>query len=173
MINTKLYIILILLLTTLVSKASYAQFVNVELVIEAELSASIEQELNFGNLIINSGLTEINIGDVNMGVFTIRAINTQTLYINMEYPNSLAGVDRFNADVIPLDLAMAYNAKSDVAKDAIELTDGKGYILVNDSGSDEPEIWKIMYLYLYGSIDIGNINAGTYEGTISLNIEYF
>lgn len=37
---------------------------------------------------------------------------------------------------------------------------------------DQSLVEETAYLYLYGQIDVGNVNAGTYSGTITINVEY-
>lgn len=37
---------------------------------------------------------------------------------------------------------------------------------------NQSEVDESAYLYLYGEIDVGNVNAGTYIGTITITVEY-
>jgi hypothetical protein len=39
-------------------------------------------------------------------------------------------------------------------------------------GFNQSEVEETAYLYLYGEIDVGNVNAGSYIGTITITVEY-
>lgn len=152
-----------------------AQFINLELVIEPELSASVQQSLGFGTLIINSGMTTVNLGDPGMNVFIIRAIYTQNIYINLEFPEELTAVGSPSDNIVPIDLKLAYNnSGSDNIRYSRPLVANNGFVSVseNTSSTAEQSIWRELYVYVYGSVVVGNIDSGTYEGTVLLSIDY-
>lgn len=39
-------------------------------------------------------------------------------------------------------------------------------------GFDQTLVEETAYLYLYGEIDVGSVNAGSYTGTITIHVEY-
>lgn len=152
-----------------------AQFLNFNLVVETELSATVEQDLGFGSLVVNSGVNNISLGDPGMGVFSIRAIYTQNIYINLEFPDQLEPEGSTSTDFIPLDLRLAYNnSGSDNIRRARPLVGNSGFVAVseNTSSSQQQSVWRELYIYVYGSIDIGNIDSGNYSATVQLKIDY-
>lgn len=174
MINLIRYI----LATALFSLTTYycqAQFINLQLKIEPELSASVEQDLDFGTLISNSGRTEIQLGDVNMGVFSIKAFHTQNVYLNLEYPDVLRHDNPAVRDEIPLQLSMSYNnTGNNSAANSTSLATNNGFVSIHEDTDLETrnDIWKQMYIYVYGAIEVGNIPNGVYTGEIVLSVDY-
>jgi hypothetical protein len=163
---------------TLIIALSYsvnAQYINLQIKIEPELSATVEQDLNFGTQVTNSGRTEIQLGDVNMGVFSIKAFHTQNVYLNLNYPNSLTN-DNPAVDVdIPLELNLAYNnSGNNNANNSLTLPASGGFVSIHEYTALESrnDVWKQMYLYVYGAIEVGNIPNGVYTGDIVLSVDY-
>ncbi len=167
----------VLLFLALTGNTLYAQFINLQLKVEPELTASVERELNFGELITNSGETYIELGDLNMGIFSIRALNTQNLYISLDAPDYLyPEATTLNDDRIPLDLRISINnTDTNNPDNSVELIENEGYIPVFDQqfGSEpNDDVWKEMYIYIYGSVFVENIASGEYSGQVNLVIEY-
>ncbi len=152
-----------------------AQFINLQLKVEPELSATVEQDLDFGTLVTNSGRTEIQLGDVNMGVFSIRAFHTQNVYLNLQYPDVLRHDNPAISQEIPLQLSMSYNnTGNNNAINSTALSANNGYLSIHEDTELESrnDIWKQMYIYVYGAIEVGNIPNGFYTGEIVLSVDY-
>lgn len=161
-----------LFLIIVTSNYSSAQFINLQITIEPELSAQVEQPLTFGQMISNSGIQEIEIGDLNMGVFSIRAIRSQSLFLELNHPNALTSRNN-NGELIPLDLEIAYsNNGSNNVSDAQVLTNKAGAIKIANSNNNSGSYWRILYVYVYGAIDVGNIPNGIYTGDVTLFVNY-
>ncbi|MFD2532496.1 hypothetical protein [Gracilimonas halophila] len=174
MINAIRYIGFFFLLGSITSPLN-AQFINLQLKVEPELSATVEQNLDFGTQVTNSGRTTVQLGDVNMGVFSIRAFHTQNLYISLQYPDQLTNEDPGIENQIPLELDMAYNNQdTNDATNANLLDANRGLVSIHERTQAEfdQEIWKEMYIYVFGAIDVGNIPNGVYTADIILTIDY-
>lgn len=174
MIKTTIHIAGMLLILGF-SEPAAAQFINLQLKIEPELSATVEQELDFGTQITNSGRKEISIGDVNMGVFSIRAYYTQNVYLSLRFPDALRHSNPAIREIIPLELSLAYNnSGTNRPSESIPLTANNGLVSVHEKTELESrnDIWKELFLYIYGYIDVGNIPNGEYTGDIVLSIDY-
>jgi hypothetical protein len=155
--------------------SAQAQFINLQLKIEPELSATVEQDLDFGTQVTNSGRTEVQLGDVNMGIFSIRAFHTQNLYMSLQYPESLENNAPGVEAEIPLELSMSYNnSGTNTPANSSALSDNNGYISIHDNIGpvNQNDIWKQMYIYVYGAIVVGNIPNGTYTADIVLSVDY-
>jgi len=172
MTNRIIYTLLIVCGLPLLAQA---QYINLQLKIEPELSATVEQDLNFGTQVTNSGRTEIQLGDVNMGVFSIKAFHTQNVYLNLNYPNSLSSANPdIDAD-IPIELNMAYNnSGNNNANNSSPVSPNGSFISIHEYTALESrnDVWKQMYIYVYGAIEIGNIPNGVYTGDIVLSVDY-
>lgn len=168
------FVILLILVQILPYKLLYAQFINLQLTVESEISTTVEQNLNFGELTTNTGLKYIELGDLNMGVFSIRAYHTQTLFLELDVPEFMVNANPAITDSIPIELNLAYNnsGQNDPAR-STTLINNRGFVDVrpNNTRSDG-EYWKQLYLYVYGVIEIGNIQNGDYYADIILNINY-
>lgn len=174
MINLIRHIAFIVVLFGMMVPAQ-AQFINLQLKVEPELSATVEQNLDFGTQVTNSGRTEIQLGDVNMGVFSIRAFHTQNLYLTLQYPELLQSENPENEDEIPLELEMAYNNRgNNIPANARMLLDNSGLISIHENTQAEfdGQVWKQMYIYVFGAIEVGNIANGIYTGDIILSVDY-
>ncbi|RNC85720.1 MAG: hypothetical protein ED557_02805 [Balneola sp.] len=166
-----------LFLLGLVPESLFAQFINLQIRIEPELSATVEQELDFGSFDINAGEQSIGISDVNAGLFSVRAYYTQNVFIELILPDELTHINPAISHVIPIDLQIAYNNKGNrSSREAVVLENNKGLLPINEYGdvisSNSPEIWKEMFLFVFGSIYVNDIASGIYESDIVLSIEY-
>lgn len=152
-----------------------AQFVNLQITVEPELSATVEQDLDFGTLLTNSGRTNISLGDVKMGVFSIRAFHTQNIYLSLEYPQHLINSDTKIEDRIPLELSISYNNSGEnLPANSKVLPDNEGFLTIHErtAASVRNDHWKELYLYIHGMIEVGNIAHGVYTGDIILSVDY-
>lgn len=152
-----------------------AQFINLQIRIEPEITAKVEQNLNFGDLVIGSGIKRIGLGDLNMGVFSIRALYTQSIYLSIRASDALVHTNPLINDQIPIDLSIAYNNTGDNnANRSVELTDDLIYLPVyeNLSNPNPQTVWQELYLYVFGTIDVGEVAMGEYATDITLIIEY-
>lgn len=165
----------VIALITMLPVTLNAQFVNLRLKIEPELSTKVEQDLNFGTLISNSGLTEIQLGDLNVGVFSIRAYHTQNVFMNLSFPSALKSTSTDVTEQIPIDLKINYNNSGENDPlSSYPLQDNQGFISIyeNDALGNETQIWRQMYIYVYGTLDIGNVPDGVYTAEVTLSIDY-
>lgn len=168
-------IILLFLFSSFLASPVSAQFINLQLKVEPELSATVEQDLDFGTQVTNSGRTEIQLGDINMGVFSVKAFHTQNVYLTLQYPESLESDNPANEAEIPLELNMAYNNTGQNSINGADiLSDNNGMVSIHEDTRLESrnDIWKIMYIYVYGAINVGNVPNGVYTGDIVLSVDY-
>ncbi len=175
MIKHIAYISLIVIISIGTSSPLAAQFINLRLTVEPELRATVVQPLDFGTQITNSGSTTIELGDANMGIFSVRAYHTQNIFIDLQYPDALENNEAGIAADIPLELGMSFNnTGSDNPQNSTPLPLNKGLVSItqNTTPESEADVWKQMYIYVYGSIVIGNIPNGIYTGDIILNLDY-
>ncbi|MEX0719362.1 MAG: hypothetical protein WD059_01760 [Balneolaceae bacterium] len=172
MIRSRIFFVFIFILS--LSGNIYAQFVNLQLKIEAELSATVEQDLDFGTQITNAGRTEIQLGDVKTGVFSIRAFHTQNVYLNLQYPDVLVNAEAGVNAEIPIQLNINYNNSGiNSVANSSPLPANHGFVSVHEKTAlNSNDIWKELFLYVYGAIEIGNIPNGVYTGEIILSVDY-
>lgn len=174
--NDKLFITFLFILFLLcLQQPLKAQFINIELNIEPEISATVEQHLNFGTQVINSGISEISFGDVNMGIFSIKAFYTQNVYLSLEYPEALLHANPAINDQIPLELSLSYNnSGTNDFNRASPLVSNNGLVSIHEEtrGITRNEVWQELFLYVYGAIDVGDISNGEYTGDIILTVDY-
>ena len=64
------------------------QFLNLQITVEPELSASVESDFVL-DLAANSGSFAVGLGDMGMGVFNIKAYHTQSIFVSLDYPPAL------------------------------------------------------------------------------------
>lgn len=167
-----------LLLLFLFVQSSNAQFINLQLTIEPELSASVVSDLNFGQLVVNSGERNIELGDPSMGIFSVTGFKNQRVYLNVQFPDALVHQNPAISNNIPISLNLAVNNTGVNDYKASFPIQGDN-VLVNlheyasiESYRSSKGVWETMYIYVYGSLDIGSIPNGIYDGQIFLYVEY-
>lgn len=175
MINNWRYISL-LLLSLLGTNVVHAQFINLQITVEPELSTTIEQELDFGILRPNFGEKMISLGDLNMGVFNIRAYYTQSIFVQLIVPDFMTHTNPAVTTRIPIQLDISYNNSGINNHRNSEVIPGnKGYVQVyrNNENNEVPtEVWKQLFLYIHGSIEVGEIDLGEYIADLTMIINY-
>src|SRR5690554_834628 len=176
MIKPKSYTTLaVTLFFLLISQTTTAQFINLNFTVKSELSVTVQQHLNFGSVVSNSGEHSINLGDLNAGIFAIRAYHTQNIFVEMNTPKFLVNENINSTDQIPITLHASYsNSGLNNPKSSTSLINNTGYLPIhqNNVNTVESDIWQEMFIYIYGTLNVGNISNGTYSGEVVLYIEY-
>ena len=164
----------------------FPQSIQFSIYVDSELTATTEQDLNFGDfIIVGQGLTEVNLGDSNMGKFRITGNEEMDIIITMVAPANLTRQEG-GTDVIPLTLNLAYNNKgADNSAQAVTIAGSTVRIPMKarvggrpagppptppHSGYIPAEV--DVFLYIFGDINVGSVAAGSYTATVSITIEY-
>ena len=169
---TKAYSHIIVLFIALLPLATHAQTMQFNMEIEPELSVEVLQDLNFGTVVTNSGTLSITKGDSRMGIFKMKALATQSAILRLQKP---AWLTSEQTDVaIPLTLEAAYAAEQGNSDGAAPLLDGYLHISMNtpEQGSANNSVWQTGYIYIYGSLEVGDIPPGAYSAPLVLSVVY-
>lgn len=159
-----------IILFLMIPAIGHAQFIDLQLDIDPEITAQTEQPLNFGTVMTNSGRQMIELGSVNMGIFSITALENQLLLLTLDKPTELQHSDSDVDEVIPLELFSRYGFSAENHEDSYPLPDAASTIKVEPN--PEPGPWNSIYLFIYGAVDIGDVPDGTYDNEIVLSVEY-
>lgn len=169
-----LFLIFVLIFS---SESVKGQFINLQIRVEPELSAQVEQNLDFGSIISNSGEKNISLGDLNMGVFNVRMLTAQNVFVELLFPDNLISITPGNSAQIPINLEMAYsdNGIND-SRYAVPIP-AQGKLLVPPAENtiqqrSASDVWREIYLYVYGSIIVGNVPNGEYVGDVTIILNY-
>lgn len=172
----KWHYISILLLSLLCTNLAHAQFINLQITVEPELSTTVEQELDFGVLRPNFGEKFISLGDLSMGVFNIKAYYTQNIFVELMVPEFMSHANPAVTTQIPIDLDISYNnSGTNDHRNSKVIPDNKGYVQVyrnNENNEPPSEVWKQLFLYIHGSIEVGDIDLGEYIADLTMIINY-
>lgn len=164
-------ILLTLLLCLTNSPKVSGQFINVQIDVEPDVEASVVRNLDFGATPTGSGQRDISLGDMDMGIFSIRAIETQRLLISLQQPTHL---QHESLDTrIPLHLELAYTdfGINDYSQ-AREIRGNSEEVVIQPIPGNLTTVWSSAHIYVYGWIDIGNVPEGLYTAEVTLHIEY-
>ncbi len=148
------------------------------------LEIRVDPEFGLGDLIMpdltaqaapGDGLVQTDYGHENAGQLTLHTSENVHLIVTLSPPEYLVQ-DEDNR--LPLDLQMAYahpgtNGPPDITPAADNTTIIRmhpGNQLINDMLS--PPLKFETYLVLYGSVVVGGVSPGVYEGTVNLRVEY-
>lgn len=152
-----------------------AQFVHFSMRVEPELSAGVIQRLDFGTVVVNSGINTVEPGNPRMGVFEIRSLNNRELLVTLHAPEYLVHTDRDMEDRIPIHLQASYtnNGIRDF-RQSRAFPGNTAWLQVGNSRSRAGDnSWETAYIYVYGSIEVGQVANGDYSGVLVLNVEYY
>lgn len=147
-----------------------AQFVQLRLDIKPKTTINARQMLNFGSFPVNSGTTTINLGDPNMGVFNMRAIKYQTLLIGYNKPSRLNHRNAAIEAHLPLQLDIDFGYSNDRFNDTSTLSESLQMITVKEN--NDKSFWNMLYVFLYGSVTVGDVPTGRYTNDVLINIHY-
>ena len=149
------------------------QFLNIQIDVDPQVDSVVEQPLDFGQIVAGAGLQEIVLGSPNMGIFHIRALRTQKLYITMDHDVELRHPDPQVSATIPIDLYANYtNFGIDNYRDSVPMSNTMEPITIEGPPQNPQSTWSGMYIYIYGAIDLGVVPAGRYRGELVLTIIY-
>ena len=163
-----------MILITCIPVPGYAQYIDMEITIESELSTSVEQNLDFGKYASNAGKVSIAFGDQNMGIVGIRALKNQNLFIEFIPPTVLKSANSDNTYTIPVSLSIDYdNSGQNNINNARPLKNNREWVaILPDQNSNRNSNWKSIHLYIFGSLNIENIPEDIYEGYALLIVDY-
>jgi spore coat protein U-like protein len=152
------------------------------------------EELEFGTLIQNQGPASIDL--VNAKVLTLEGVKYLDVLVDITADNYLLlngdlGCETDPSCRIPFTLEAAYaNRGNNNINESVSITvlsnvaSAQFQILQRTNGPPgppptpvfegyDPNIFnETAYLYIYGSINIGNVDAGSYSSSISVTINY-
>lgn len=161
-----------------IAASATAQFLNLEIEITPEVSLNQVQKLDFGTFYRNAGVIKIELGDMNMGVLNVTGSRSQLLQVDLAAPSYLVHRNPAIKDRIPFQMNAAYaNKGANDYREATVFKDNTALFKILDgnvsSKNSENDVWENAYIYLYGSLNVGNIEPGVYEGTVLLRIGYY
>jgi hypothetical protein len=162
-------IFLLLLITGSVGAQSF----TIELDVEPRVETSVNQSLDFGQIIAGTGFQQIPLGSPSMGVFQIRTLNAQNLIISLDPASELVHEELGRMASIPLNLQVSYTRNGvDDYRQSVPLTGFEEYITLNPPPDNPQSAWTSVFLYVYGSIDLGMVPSGVYTGEVVLSVIY-
>lgn len=151
------------------------QFIHFQMRVEPEMSADVVQNLEFGEFISNSGTQRIEKGSSNMGIFEIRGLRNQNVAVTLEPPEKLLHTDPDISQQIPVSLEASYTTGSDQnAEQSQPFSGNNAWFTIGNQSSQSAsnQAWQSAYVFIFGSITIGEVPDGTYEGQLLLTVEY-
>ena len=150
--------------------AVQAQFLDLRLDVDSKISARTEQPLHFGRLMTNTGRSEIEGGNVKMGIFSVTALEHQLLLVSMDIPSQLHHANTAITDVVPVELHTRYGYSYQDFESSRPLPQPIGNVRVKEDPAPGP--WNSVFFFIYGSISVGDIAGGSYSNDIVLHVEY-
>lgn len=156
-----------------------AQFIQFTMTVETESGTSVESELDFGILNPNER-TSIPLGDPRMGVFSLVGIPTSIVNIQLiqdEYLEHATLPECFDDTCrIEMQLRAAYTNNGQALGDvrgAQEFQNGEAtFQLFEGTSRRSSSSLHTSYLYIFGDLEVRDVVAGTYAGTLTLQVEF-
>lgn len=163
----------IVFLIFILPESTFGQSMNIQIDIDPQVETTVEQPLNFGQVVSGTGPVRINLGDSNMGIFKISALRTQQLLISLEHSSELRSDSSSNMATIPFHVEASYThfGVNDY-RQSTPFSSAMEEIYIEAPPSNPSVSWSSAYIYIYGSLDIGNIPGDIYVGEVQLTIVY-
>lgn len=157
---------------------------NIDAPPDLEVSVYSDGILDFGNLMQNQGTVQIPLEDANTEIISITGFLFRRVHVTITPPPAL----QLNAsNSLPYTLRAAYANNGEENKSQAELFNDNtaSFRIYNVSGGPPP--WagggngpgngignlfqQTAYVYIYGDIEVGPVQAGTYNGIINISVE--
>ncbi len=161
---------LFILLFILSASPLNAQFLHIEIPVETEISASIQQRLALGNYQSGSGSHLISLNGSNAGVYSLTSYKNQLIGVRVPEVVFLPHVTL--KDSIKLNIKAAYNNKGINNTELSIPFKGITAFKINAENKGSA-FWERAYIYLYGMLHIGTVPEGLYRGEVTLTIHYW
>lgn len=147
------------------AQATQSRFINIG--VTRGLSVYVNHGLDFGTLVANTGTHSVAVTDANAGKVTISAVWFFPVTVTLTPPANLVN----GSNSIPYTPLAAYNNTADNPSGSTSMPPSGStsgiWCLANISG------WiGYAYVYLYGSVNVGNVPPGTYSGTYTVAVAY-
>ncbi len=135
------------------------------------LSVYVNKPLDFGTVLSGSGNHSVAVTDANAGKVTIYGIRFFPVYVTLTPPSSL--MNGSGTDSLAYSPSAAYNNTADNPSGATQWSNPSGlqsgfYLQANST-----LFYGYAYVYLYGTINVSKVPAGTYSGTYTVSVTYF
>jgi hypothetical protein len=174
-----IYIGLIVAANFIFVREAESQFVQFIMTVDTETGVSVESILDFGMLNPNQRTT-VRLGDASMGIFSITAVSDQYLFVELEMDEFLlhSNIPDCDTDLCRLgvDLQAAYANQGQRVGDirgAFVIRDGRAMFPVLDAAfRRRAATLHTSYIYVFGSIDAGDVVPGVYTGNATLRVEF-
>lgn len=175
---------ILLLIAAMVSipAGAGAQFIVSTVEVDAEISATTIQNLEFDAAPVRTGKTSVKLGDPEMGVFRVQGYRYQQLILSLDTPTQLEHEHPDIEETVPVQLDYAYNNRGkNNSANVVKFHSGSTNVTLTGRRSahrgspraDHSQFEQArMYIYVYGSVDIGNVQPGIYKNEAIVRIEY-
>ncbi len=150
---------------------------NIEAPAELTVTVLSDGVLDFGNLLQNQGPVQIMLNDPGTEIISIEGDFNKDVTVTITAPAALQ-LDASNN--LPFTLGAAYaNDEEDNKGDATLFSGNTATFPIREGGGPPPGGGRgggtpsaTAYLYIFGDITVGNVDAGTYSGIINIFVEY-
>ena len=158
----------LLLNPSVYAQSSFTQSRSISIGVAQGLSIYVNHALNFGTVVSGTGTHSLAVTDANAGKTTISGQYKKTVYVTLTPPATLVN----GGNSITYTPGAAYNNTADNASLATVWATPSGTqagfkLLANHVGKTGEA-----FVYLFGSINVGSVPAGTYSGTYTVAVAY-
>lgn len=150
-----------------------------------DLTIGTHGDLDFGELVPNEGEKQIKLGDPEMVVIPITGVSYMAVLITISPDDHLVHLQDAENE-IPLTINAAYANRGDDNIAHAELVEGNQVVFPLRQRKDGPPqppptpphegytpAEETAYLYIYGSLNVGNVSVGEYMGNVNVTVEYY
>lgn len=151
--------------SSILAQTSSTQTATIKIGVAAGLTIYVDRNLSFGSVVSGTGVDSVAITSTSAGHVTIGGSN-KTVYVTLTPPSSLTS----GSNTIVYTPRAGYNSSVDDPSTATSMSpSGQTSFKLNThvTGNNYQG-----YVYLYGSINVGSVPAGSYSGTYTVAVTY-
>jgi hypothetical protein len=161
-------LVVVLAAGSVCAQSSATQTKTVSVGVAVGLSLFVDRGLNFGTVVVNTGLDSVALTAVNTGEVTINGQWNNNVTVTLTPPASLTN----GGNNLPYTPGAAYNNAADDPATATVWTPPSGQQTAFRLRANHTGHTGEAYIYIYGSINVGNVSPGTYSGLYGIAVTY-
>ncbi len=162
----------ILLVTSCFSAAfgqtSVTKTSTISIGVAEALTLYVNRNLSFGTVVAGTGTKTVVANSAGAAKLTVSGHKNRNVYVTLTPPAFLSdGTDR-----ITYSASASYNSSADDPSTSTAWASASGRQAAMQLSANSRGSTAEAFIYLYGSIDVGNVPAGNYSGTYVVSVSY-
>ncbi len=132
------------------------------------LSLYVNKGLTFGTIVQQAGNVSVQLTSLSAGEVTIYGQKNRSVYVTLSPPSALVN----GSNTITYTPQAAYNSSADNPSSATVWSNPSGLQSAIQLQANSHGQGAEAYIYVYGSLNVGNVTPGAYTGNFGISVTY-